>query len=168
MYEVLNSSSFYKQFRKELNPGEFKFIVKAFKQSDSTVAIYDSENNVDCYFQLPGYKSTKVPENRCFIYKLRKGFVNDNPHIPMEDGRYKIPVDSLELWRNPYVDEIEFKETKKEVEIEKKEENVPEGIFERVERLTGQAKEKADSLEEAIKKMQEMEDKILKTLSKLS
>jgi len=168
MYEVLTSGQFYKQYQNDLVPGEFKFITKAYRQSDNTIAIFKSENNVDCYFQLPGYKSLLVPENRCSIYRLKKGYIDENPHIPMDDERYKIPVGELELWNNPYVNEVEFPDDKVPEVVEKKEEDVPkESIFKRVERLTREAYERADKLEESIKKMQEMEDKILETLSKL-
>lgn len=169
MHEILTSKDFYEKFKDSLVPGEFKFITKAYRQSDNTIAIFEKENKIDCYFQLPNYKTTRVPDKRKWIYKLPKGYIESSGHIEMDDGRYKIPVDDLDLWANPYSELNEEEKGEKPPAIEFHEPKPSkEPIFDRLQRLEKDAEEQIERLEAAIKKMSEMEEKILATLSKLS
>jgi hypothetical protein len=169
MHEILTSKDFYEKYKDSLIPGEFKFITKAYRQSDNTIAIFEKENNVDCYFQLPNYKTTRVPDKRKWVYKLPKGYIKTNGHIEMDDGRYKIPVDDLELWRNPYTpDEPMVEKVNKEFVEQFTPEPVKEPLLDRMKRLEKEAEERCEKLELAIEKMRKMEEKITETLSKLS
>lgn len=173
MYEVLNNKSFFEKFKDELTPGEFKFITKAFRRSDNTVAIFDEENNVDCYFQLPSYKTTKLPEDRRWIYKLSKGSIKKGSYILMEDNRYKIPVDSLTIWKDPYNEPIGFKNSiglsgnSQEKTKEQTAHKHDESLLEKIDRLSTEVEERIERLETAIKKLIDIEEKVLKALKKI-
>jgi hypothetical protein len=170
MYEILTSKEFFDKYEDKLVPGEFKFITKAFRQSDKTVALFEKENTIDCYFQMPGYKSTKVPENRKHIYKLSKGSVTkDSGFLLMDDGRYKIPMDKLDIWDNPYShNDIVFEEPIRDDVPNVYKTEMKESLIDKLTRLDREVDEKVKRLESAIEALVRMEEKIIKTLEKLN
>jgi hypothetical protein len=172
MYEILTSKQFYEKYQDKLKPGEFRFITKAFRQSDNTVALFEKENYNDCYFQLPGWKTTQVPENRRWIYKLPKNSIKPGRYIEMEDGRYKIPVSELDLFSDPYEDEPvfddfvqQFQEAKSPPTEEVKKEEMT--LLEKIELLEKQIDMKVNNLEALLQRLIAMEKKVSEALQRL-
>lgn len=185
MYESLRSGEFFDRYKEELTPGGFRFITKAYRSSDNTVAIYPKENDVDCFFQLPNYQLTKVPKKRRYIFLLRKNSLNSlEEKGELQDGRIKIPVKLLEIWKDPYEDSEEIEEVKevKEVEVKTDDrsdekpaitdtEDMSESKETRVEKLkrlnqeVDEAIKKLESTLENIKSLQKKADKAEKELN---
>jgi hypothetical protein len=90
----------------------------------------------------------------------------------MEDNRYKIPIDSLELFADPYSSPIVFQEPIHEEEKvdsiqtveEKKEEPT---LLERIINLEKEIDMKIDSLEKMLERLTAMEKKVSEALQRL-
>ncbi len=170
-YKILTSGEFYDKYSDKLTPGLFKFITAAYRQSDNTIAIFPSENNVDCYFQLPTYKTTTVPFKRRYIYKLNKETISKCNFLILEDGRYKIPVTELELFADPYDESlsVNFIEVEKKIEQEVADLNKEpeETDLERVARELEEAINRATELTNKLNELSDKGDSVFDKLKKM-
>ena len=100
-YPVLTPSEFFNKYR-DVTGSDVRFVTKAYNHTDDTVALYPSEIEKDCYFQLKKFDEDHVPEDRRFIYFLPKNSVPDSALVDGE--RYKIRSSELKIFQDPYTD----------------------------------------------------------------
>lgn len=168
MYAVLRSSEFFERYKKELTPGEFKFITKAYRTSDDSVAVYLKENEYDCYFQLPCYQSNTLPENRKDIFLLRKNTLRDVSGLEeISGGRLKVPIKLLEVWRNPYKESDNIIKTtpitKEVIEVMIPDEPTKETRADKIKRLSLEINERTHNLELIIERLNVLTEKALES-----
>ena len=106
MNKVLDNLQFYNRYKNDLTAGSFKFITKAYHGKDKTVAVFPSEIKCDCYFQLPTFSSREVPDNRKYIYRLKKDSLVLSRYLTDAAGKIRVPVVDLEIWSDPYAEVV--------------------------------------------------------------
>ena len=108
-YKALDYKQFFEKYNKTYK--ESRFINKAFSETGNSVAVFADELKYDCYFQLPDYGKSVVPDNRRYIYFIA---ANKNKEIPHKLGKFgngndkvSIKMEHLTIFADPYTD---FKE----------------------------------------------------------
>lgn len=106
MYPVLHYKEFFKKYNRTYE--DSRFINKSYSQSNNCVLIYKDELIYDVFLQCPDFGEHKVPEDRRYIYVLKKGEYNNLPFNVNKDSKGKdrisININDLEVFADPYLD----------------------------------------------------------------
>jgi len=108
-YKVLNYKDFFNKYKdRRVNMENSRFTERAYSQTNNCVSLFKKDLEYDCYVQCPDYNEDVVPEERRYIYVLRKGAWRNLPHtIKMYQSKEKVSINinELEVFADPYFKE---------------------------------------------------------------